>query len=243
MDIAALRGYFLGGSLAEWLKEHDGAAYAERLAQLDPSDPDLNNRLLEVFGVVSCPAAEKEVFRGNTAVCGSPDDSGACGSFGSLSSFSSFGSFGSFGSFSLGSLTYGFSGVFGSFTTGSYSSGSYGSYGSFFSRFLMWEWEWEWRFGGSYTGSFGGSFRRLDFGSYGLYGSYSLYGSYGLYGSYRFGSYLFGSAAYLAGSFKGFGSSGWQGWQGMTPEEYDRIMYECLRRCPLDCFGYGIHIV
>ncbi len=225
MDIAALRGYFLGGSLAEWLKEHDGAAYAEKLAQLDPSDPDLNNRLLEVFGVVSCPAAEKEVFRGNTAVCGSLDASGACGSFGSLSSFISF------GSFSLGSLTYGFSGVFGSFTTGSYSSGSYGS---FYSRFRMWEWEWEWRFGGSYTSSFGGSFRRLGFGSY------SLYGSYGSYGSYRFGSYLFGSAAYLAGSFKGLGSSGWQ---GMTPEEYDRIMYECLRRCPLDCFGYGIHIV
>jgi hypothetical protein len=45
-------------------------------------------------------------------------------------------------------------------------------------------------------------------------------------------------SSFGAGSFGGFGSGGF-----ITADEYDRIMYECLRKCPLNCYGYGIHIV
>ncbi len=131
-DLAAVRGYFLGGRLSEWLREHGGTVYADRLDKLrtlDPQDPQLNDRLAEVFGVSA--GAVTEVFCGNA-----PDNGGSrCGSFGSF----------------------------------------------------------PW---GSFSGSFG------------------------------------------AGSFGGFGSGGF-----ITADEYDRIMYECLRKCPLDCYGYGIHIV
>ena len=52
-DMAALRGYFLGGSLAEWLREHGGEEQAERLETIDPSDPELDLRLAQVFGVTA----------------------------------------------------------------------------------------------------------------------------------------------------------------------------------------------
>ena len=132
-DLAAVRGYFLGGSLSEWLREHGGTVYAY--------------------------------------------------------------------------------------------------------RFSLWEWEWEWRFAG--RGSFRGSFGLLgSLGSLGSFGSYRFgSGSYllGSFGSFPWGSF---SGSFGAGSFGGFGSGGF-----ITADEYDRIMYECLRKCPLDCYGYGIHIV
>ena len=76
-----------------------------------------------------------------------------------------------------------------------------------------------------------------------------------------FGSYRFGSGGSFLGSFRGLGSfsgswnsgsfGSFQGaygsfggsWAFMTGDEYDRIMYECLKKCPLNCYGYGIHIV
>lgn len=220
-DIAALRGYFLGGRLIEWLREHGGEAYADKLKMIDPASPDLDARLSMVFGK-SAPE-HREVFSGASAGhsvhnAGSFAGSGAAGSFvwGYAGSFAA-------GSGGVGSFSYG-SGYYGSFLSGSYSGGS-------FRKFRLWEWEWEWRFGGSFRGSFRG-------------------------GSFAFGSYMFGSGAYLLGSFNGGSFSGsfpggsfggaygsFCGWNGMTAEEYDRIMYECLRKCPLDCFGYGIHII
>ena len=81
-DLAAVRGYFLGGRLSEWLREHGGTVYADRLDKLrtlDPQDPQLNDRLAEVFGVSA--GAVTEVFCGNA-----PDNGGSrCGSFGSFS--------------------------------------------------------------------------------------------------------------------------------------------------------------
>lgn len=228
LDIAALRGYFLGGSLVEWLREHDGGDYADKLERIDPKDPELNRRLTEIFGQTPAEPSEKEIFRGYHAAA-APSVSGSFtgGSFNGGSWYSSFGSFvlGSYraGSFRMHEWEWEWSRG-GSFTSGSYLTGSFGSY---VSLFHMWEWEWEWRFGGSFTGSF-------------------------RFGSYQFGSYRFGAGSYLLGSFNGFGSGSFcgsyapgsfSGWQGMTAEEYDRIMYECLRRYPLDCFGYGIHIV
>lgn len=228
-DIAALRGYFLGGSLLEWLREHGGEAYADKLANIDPGSPDLDAQLSRAFG--KSDPERREVFIGTPAAehgapnAGSFAGSGVMGS--SYAAGSGFaGSFGA-GSGSVGGYFSG-SGYYGSFLSGSYSGGSFGS----FRKFRLWEWEWEWRFGGSFRGSFRG-------------------------GSFKFGSYVFGSGAYLLGSFNRgsfggsfpvFGSFGgaygsFFGWNGMTAEEYDRIMYECLRKCPLDCFGYGIHII
>ena len=219
-DLAAVRGYFLGGSLSEWLREHGGTVYADRLDKLrtlDPQDPQLNDRLAEVFGVSA--RAVTEVF------CGNAPDNGACAGNNGGSRCGSFGSF-----------SGGFRGGSGSFNFGSYGvfqgsglgigSGGLTALGSY--RFSLWEWEWEWRFAGrgSFRGSFGslGSYR---FGS----GSYLL----GSFGSFPWGSF---SGSFGAGSFGGFGSGG-----SITADEYDRIMYECLRKCPLNCYGYGIHIV
>ena len=195
-DLAAVRGYFLGGSLSEWLREHGGTVYADRLDKLrtlDPQDPQLNDRLAEVFGVSA--GAVTEVFCGNV-----PNNGGSrCGSFGSFSG----GFRGGSGSFNFGSY-----GVFQGSGLG-IGSGGLTALGSY--RFSLWEWEWEWRFAGR--------------------GSYLL----GSFGSFPWGSF---SASFGAGSFGGFGSGG-----SITADEYDRIMYECLRKCPLNCYGYGIHIV
>lgn len=207
-DLPAVRGYYLGGSLSKWLREHGGAVYADRLDTLDPKDPLLNDRLAEVFSIKAAPATE--VFCGKVAgvCCGDCGGSYRAGSFG--------------GSFSSGSFRVG------SFRSGS-GLGRFTSFGSF--RSHMWEWEWEWRFGNR-----SGSFRT---------------------GSFSFGSYLFGSGSYLLGSFGSFsrgslsgsfgagsGSFGGLGFNGvMTADEYDRIMYECLKKCPLNCYGYGMHIV
>ena len=181
-DLASVRGYFLGGSLAEWLREHGGEQQAAELDALDPKDPALDRRLAEIFG--QAPRAEKKVFTGTAAA-------GCCSGGAGYGSGSSFRGSDFPGSFSLTSFLGNFGYGSGSFFSGSYSVGSFGG-------FRMWEWEWEWRYS-SFLGSFGG-------------------------GSFP-------------GSGMGYGS------RFITPDEYDRIMYETLRRCPLDCFGYGIHIV
>ena len=216
-DLAAVRGYFLGGSLSEWLREHGGTVYADRLDKLrtlDPQDPQLNDRLAEVFGVSA--GAVTEVFCGNVpdnGACAGNNGGSRCGSFGSFSG----GFRGSSGSFNFGSY-----GVFQGSGLG-IGSGGLTALGSY--RFSLWEWEWEWRFAG--RGSFRGSFGSYRFGS----GSYLI----GSFGSFPWGSF---SGSFGAGSFGGFGSGG-----SITADEYDRIMYECLRKCPLNCYGYGIHIV
>ncbi len=130
------------------------------------------------------------------------------------SSFSA-GSFPS--SFPKGSFTVGsFALVLGSFGAGSF--GSYrgiGSYKGFGSGMHEWEWEWLVRRGSFSYGS-GGSFRGL-----GSAGSFKGLGS--------------GIAAELAsGSYRGVPVC-------MSSDEYDRIMYETLAKCPLNRFGYGIH--
>lgn len=207
-DLASVRGYFLGGSLAEWLREHGGEQQAAELDALDPKDQALDQRLAEIFG--QAPKAEKKVFTGTAAAGCCPVGAGYC----SGSSFSGSLSGSYFpGSFSRTSFSGSFGYGSGSFFSGSYSVGSFGG-------FRMWEWEWEWRYS-SFLGSFGG-------------------------GSWRAGSFFAGmfiggsfSGSFRTGSFPGTG----YGSRFITADEYDRIMYETLRRCPLDCFGYGIHIV
>ena len=204
-DLAAIRGYFLGGSLSEWLREHNGDVYADVIDTLDPSDEMLNDRLARAFGIT--PGVVQEVF------CGSSGANPAqnCSSFaGSLAAGS--GMAGSYG---------------GSWVAANYSYGSFGSYAGYGSyRFSLWEWEWEWRFRRR------GSFSLGSFGSYLLgAGSYS----FGSFGSFQPGSFPGLSGSFAAGSY---GSGGF-----VNADEFDRIMYECLRKCPLNCYGYGIHII
>ncbi len=222
-DIASLRGYFLAGSLVDWLREHEGSRYAEKLEKLSPEDPALNEKLSDIFGGSAC--GHKSFGEGvhqtaadalSTITCSFPAvlnsfDFGSSGSY-NYSAISSFGSFLRSWEFFLGSYHSG------SFTSGSgmhvwewerffalYESGSFalGSFASFH------EWEWEWLF------------RAIGGGSF-------------VVGSFNFGSYW---------RMGGLGSS----MEIPFPErfemldEYDRIMLETLMKCPLDRFGYGIH--
>ena len=254
LDVASLRGYFLAGSLIEWLRENGGEEYAEKLSKISADDPELNQKIAKIFG--GRPIRSKPMLTASDKPSGrsyaQPQDaSGSAISsyrmpsswalglvhygsgFGSLSSFSylKLSSFSEFWKFlqSLGT------GSFGSFSLGSYSQWEWlfalfaRSYGSFnigsFTSFHEWEWEWLFRL---FT-SGGGSFSMSGLGSFYM----------------RFWSGLFENF----GSFSGFGSFGsFTGFVGFADplqfpvlDEYDRIMLETLMRCPLDSFGYGVH--
>lgn len=243
-DIAALRGYYLGGSLEKWLREHNGEAYADKLAQLGCDDKDLNNALAEIFGGSS--RAQMIEMRGELCESTLPQN---------------FASSGAYGSFCLGSFRFGslhewewerfFRGSFGSYRPGSFRVGSFhewewewffrqislGSYrlGSFRSgSFSEWEWEWLLRQG------FFGSYR---FGSFRL-GSFHEWEWEWLFGRGSFGSYLLGSYRFKSfGSYNGFPLDAMPSadrlWQCL--DEYDRIMFMNLVNCPLNRYGYGIH--
>lgn len=239
-DIAAIRGYFLGGSLIKWLDSHGGSELARHLENLSPTDPALNDRLTEIFTNKKCnvpvhKADENlirtiELLKGGVPVTGSAQ--AVC----------------DIGSYTAGSYSGSFAG--GSFAAGSFTYGSFGSY--------QHKWEWEWGFGSFRTGS-------LRYGSSG----YSLGGSFAYeLGSYRYssgsyraglGSFVFGSFAggsfrgrFTLGSFRfdtGYGMGSYRGFpvggsfRSVTADEYDEIMYRCLNICPLNRFGYGIHLI
>ena len=244
LDVASLRGYFLAGSLVDWLRENGGEKYAEKLSKISADDPELNKKIAKVFGgkpLISKPmqtgSSEKpngQIPQGlgsavssyrlpSSAALGSANyGSGASGLFSylQLSYFSEFWNFlQSFGTSS-----------FGSFNRGSYSEWEWlfslfrQSYGSFylgsFSSFHEWEWEWLFRL---FTGSSAGSFSGSDVGSFNRSFWNILFGSFGSFGSF------------------GFGSLNVLDLQLPVLDEYDRIMLETLMRCPLDRFGYGVH--
>lgn len=256
-DIAAIRGYFLGGSLIKWLDSHGGKEYARLLEKLSPSDPALNDRLTEIFTQKKCDipvhkADEQLIMTINLLKGGSPATIGSAQGVNAGSGSYAAGSFAPLGYGSFGAGSAGYMLNYGSFRSGSFAFGS-------FNR--SWEWEWEW-----YLGSFRrnyGSFA-YGFGSYAYnFGSYSLnYGSFaygtGSYrwnlGSFGFGSFTGGSfrrgftlgsfpfdTSYGMGSYRGFPLGG--SFRQVTADEYDEIMYRCLGICPLNRFGYGIHII
>lgn len=240
-DIASLRGYFLAGSLVGWLREHGGGQYAEKLEKLSADDPELNEKLAEIFGGSVC--GHKSFGKGapQTAVgaTGVPSSALPCSLTAALSSFdfgsadsysySEISSFSSFlhswelflGSFLSGSYTFG-SGIhewewewlFALYKSGSFTLGSFTSFH---------EWEWEWLFRAVRSGSFAGGLSGL-FGSFN-FGSFWRFGHFGYFGS-------FGSQSSFAVPFP----------ESLDMlDEYDRIMLETLMKCPLDRFGYGIH--
>ena len=230
LDVASLRGYFLAGTLIEWLDEHGGKRYAKKLSKLSPNDKMLNEKITRIFGAE--PVLFKEL-KGETApqVSDTSDISassllasypiGSAGSYNyeAISSFGSFQNILTESSYSISSYLYGsLSGSGGSYSIeweqwlsqlfgyGSFSMGSF-SFGSFGS-FSQWEWLFELLYGyGSFSA---GSF---TFGSF-LSGSFSqwewewllklLYG----YGSFSMGSFTFGSFSVesLLRLFKGYGS-------------------------------------
>ncbi|MCM1333661.1 MAG: hypothetical protein NC084_07505 [Bacteroides sp.] len=102
----------------------------------------------------------------------------------------------------------------GSFRTGSFQVGSY-YIGSY--RLGSYRYEWEWEFErGSYRK---GSFYRTSFGAGGSFRA----------GSYRKGSFS-GSYRFYAGNAE------------ITEEEYRRTLIN-LSSCPLNEYGYGIHLI
>lgn len=220
LDIAALRGYFLAGSLVGWLRENNGSDYADALEGLDKDSPDLNERLAQIFGG-AVPEQRTEKSDNNMPVIAR-----ACGSYQNVGSYNT-GSFAPWkaewlykgGSFTAGSMRYNALG-------GSY---NFGSYKGFRGSFHEWEWEWFFRRRGSFSGSLSGSFR----GAFGA-GSFVNGGSFA-YGSFN-GSALWETIKAL-GSYRGFPMGSFI----VGSDEYDLIMYACLANCPLNRYGYGIH--
>lgn len=262
LDVASLRGYFLAGSLIEWLEDHGGKEYAARLAELSRDDPSLNEKIAEIFGGAPIPSrpldgADPQPLSDITS-CDTRCSYEVSGSFGSINS-----SFGTLNSY-LGFLNVS------SFLA--YMSGGYGSFGiSVFGSGSSFEWEWEWlweHLGGSFTfsslsetsfsrwewllrllrGYSGGSFVSASFSET----SFSLWewllrllrGHSG--GSFTSASFSETSFSRWEQLFEMFGSFPGGSFSEKIPfemDEYDFIMLKTLMICPLDRFGYGIHII
>ena len=254
-DLASLRGYFLAGSLIPWLCDNGGAAFAEKLRGLSADAPALNERLTEVFcGVLPEPCrpqpaptapftGEAERAEGAQGPCsfGGSQGAGALGSYGVPGSFwQSAASYRGFGSLTWESLQ-----ALGSWHTAT----SYKGFGS-----MTWE-RLERAFGGSWSaaafgsfGALGGSWSAAAFGSFGaLGGSWSAATSYKGFGSMA-GSGAFGGSFTLERFLANWERVlRWEQPRGsftmLAEDEYDRILLLTLAKCPLDRFGYGIHVL
>ncbi len=267
LDVASLRGYFLAGSLIEWLKEHGGKRYAAKLAKLSGDDPSLNEKIAAIFGGAPLPSKplagdarcacdiQCSYFSGIAGSLKLPDwlssanlSSGISGSYLSSLEISSF-------------LAY-LSGKYGSFSI----SGSFGG------SFSEWEWEWLWLLSGYSGGSFvSASFSETSFSRWewllrllsGYSGGSFVSASFSetsfsqwewllrLLSGYSGGSFVSTSFSETGSSqwerfFEMFGSVGGGSFSVKIPlemNEYDFIMLKTLMICPLDRFGYGIHII
>lgn len=168
-DAASLFGYFAAGSLVEWLREHGGADYADKLERLSPDDPDIIVKIAAVFDGKS--VGYKTLGGADKGASGAVSGGGQCsfrgkiGSAGALSALKN-------GSFGVGS---------GSFAFGS--------------GFYEWEWEWERLFGSFSKGSFtfGSGYAAWlallkKYGSFGM-GSFGSF-SFDLFGEVKNGSFI-----------------------------------------------------
>lgn len=228
LDAASLLGYFSAGSLVGWLREHNGADFADKLERLSPDDPDIIDKIAAVFGGKT---VGYKTLGGSAESVSQGSESGNFGSGGAVSAQES----GIFGSFRTSSALGGIIGSGGFFTLG----GSF-NFGSFRtgSGFSEWEWEWERLFGSFSQGSFA-------FGSGFAYWLSFLKrrGSFGSFGFGSFGMMNFGSFCYdLLGEIKNGSFIGRKLPDFLENlDEYDRIMLISLYGCPLNRFGYGIH--
>lgn len=219
-DLAALRGYFLAGSLVKWLEDNGGARFAKSLRALSANAPDLNERIEEIFcGSINTNKTSKPAspFAGNNGV-------NAMGFRPCSSSYST--SYKNFGSAQNGALISSFvkRHGFGSFEFNS----SYRGFGSARNKTLL------------------GSFKQQGFGSFIFSTSYKGFGSAQyeqIFGSFADSSFYRMQKLWervlrweqpAQGSFSGL---------FLPEDEYDRIMFLTLAKCPLNRFGYGIHIL
>ncbi|MGN0683325.1 MAG: hypothetical protein ACI4JY_06555 [Oscillospiraceae bacterium] len=225
LDVASLRGYFLAGSLVEWLYEHGGEEYAEKLSALDRNDKCLNEEIARIFN--GTPLASKPL---NGACDNNIADErvplGAESSFRMPNSFR-FTNLSSFSSYEFGSRGVTSFSEFASFLA--YLRGLKGgsfSVTSFFSTsFSEHEWEWLWEFLRGYSS---GSFVSTSFSASSFLPSSFL----SLWGNGKV------KLADLQGEWGSFDK-----WKSLGIDEYDFIMFKTLMICPLDRFGYGIHII
>lgn len=219
-DTALVSGYLIGGMLERWLFEAGETEILSRVREIDYGG-DVGEQLEHIFGVrpdrrTRLPACLLKKRAGEPISPFLGAGFVPNGSFfgGSYRS----GSYRS-GSFSLGSFRNG------SFRAESYRIGSYrsGSYrlGSFRHSF-----EFEFERGSYRSGSYRvGSFRLTSFGKSGSFrvGSFRV-------GSFRSGSFRNGSFRYYAGNAE------------ITESEYHRTLIN-LSSCPLNEYGYGIHLI
>lgn len=214
-DTALVSGYLLGGMLERWLADAGEDEILSRVRAIDYA-ADVGEQLEHIFGV-------RPDRRTRLPACllkkraSEPISSFVRAGFVPNGSFSG-GSYRS-GSFSGGSYRPGSFRV-GSFRAGSFRLGSY-RLGSFRHEF-----EFEFARGSFRSGSFRrGSFRLTGFGKSGSYrvGSFRA-------GSFRGGSYRLGSFRFYAGNAE------------ITENEYHRTLIN-LSSCPLNEYGYGIHLI
>lgn len=267
LDVASLRGYFLAGSLVEWLRENGGEKYAEKLSKISADDPQLNLKIADIFG--GKPLRSKPMRKAAEDISEQPHaETAQNGIYGSAVSSYGVPSSAAFGSAGYGSSSYAYltSSSFGGFweflqKIGTSSFGSFGlesfsqwewlfslfgrGYGSFyfgsFGSFHEWEWEWLFRLLGQSYGSFYsgsfGSFREWEWEWL-----FRLFSGGGSFSVSSFGSFYL----WFWNGYFGSGSFGILNELADIPnlpvlDEYDRIMLETLMRCPLDRFGYGVH--
>ncbi len=224
-DAALVTGYLLGGTLERWLAEAGETEILTRVGEIDYS-ADLGGQLEFIFGVrpekktelpeniLKALSARKKTDPPKTAFC--------CSSF-KASSFRSGSARTSSGSFRLVRF---------------YGSG-YGHVGSW--RSTSWHvGSWRnvyWRSAFWYAGSWHvGSWRA---------GSGYMFRTYLGSASWRGGSWKTGSGGSFAGLQKGsFGGSFryFAGETEITEQEYRRTMIN-LSSCPLNEYGYGIHLI
>ncbi len=212
-DIAAIRGYFLGRSLVKWLSANGGEIYAEALSGISPDAPNLNDLLTEIFTGVKKNTVPTHSADDNLIIA--VDRLRGVPTDGSFAAASGMAS--SFNSELLGSFKWSSFSNFGSF--GPFSYGSFGKFS---------EWEWEWALG---------SFRKVS-GSFGGFGSYSF--NFGGAGSFNFGSFNYSSFPW---NYDKLGSFADGSFAFPNADEYDEIMYRTLGLCPLNRYGYGIHLI
>ena len=259
LDVASLRGYFLAGSLIEWLRENGGEDYAEKLSKVSADDPELNQKIAKIFGgrpLRSKPmrtASDKPSEQAPAQMPNSPCSAVSSYSIPSSQTWGSvrygsgqlgsLGSLGSFGSFSYSQLS-----SFGEFWEflQSLGTGSFGSFG--LGSYSQWEWLFS-LFGRSYGSFYLGSFASFHEWEWEWLFRMFTSGGGGSFSTSSFGSFYMRLWSGLFGSFSYFGSfSGSAAFNAFAealklpiPDEYDRIMLETLMRCPLDRFGYGVH--
>lgn len=220
LDLASLCGYFTAGNLVGWLMSHGGESYAEALADISPKDPELKEKLCEIFG--GQPVKYKQFKSGDNKSAVSGADlsfSSVRGSF-ALNSSAPGTSFMRGNHLSSGKAGSGYPmwklKLMGSFNFTSYSFRSYllnigfentfgGSFSlsSFSSRMSGYNWEWEWerflsRFGSFYGGSFASGSLVYE----------SFYTALKAFFAQKYGSWNFGSRSFWAltrGSWNIFG--------------------------------------